>query len=353
MVPVGAYAPVFRSGDAYKAVGEIVQRSLYTDLSAAFPPNGSMVTFATSFPANFYLTGIAFGAGLFVAVGFNSGSTATTSAVCYTSPDGITWAQRKMPSSEFWRCVAYGGGKFIALASNNAVGAYSTDGINWTATTTPVVATYSSAAYGGGIWVAVATGSNVAISSPDGINWTQRALPSVSSWAAVIYANGVFLAVSSSGTASATSTNATAWTARTIPVPFNQVTYAYSLFVAAPTGTAGAIYTSADAITWTLRTAPAAYMFTNVSFGNGVLIAATNPSALVSVSYNGIDWSTARAVTARGDSLSAYGGGINLMMYNGTSASGGAAGFVAYAENLTDSNYLYLSGTAGQFIRVK
>ncbi len=82
-----------------------------------------------------------------------------------------------MPVVADWNVITYGGGKFVALAANSAIGAYSTDGFHWTQVTLPVSSNWSGIAYGADKFVA--TGDNrVSMYSADGISWTQTALPS-------------------------------------------------------------------------------------------------------------------------------------------------------------------------------
>lgn len=365
MVPIGGVAQVLRSGDAYKAVGELVKRSDYPALSTAFPRNGSLNSVAGAFSGGFHVNGIAYGnpsgtGGVFVAVGYTQGSgTPIPTTDYWLSGDGVNWSKRKLPSSQIWAGVGYGNGKFVALASDGAVGAYSTDGYNWIATTLPSTAGWASPVYGAGVWVTVstATGTTSALSSVDGITWTARTLPTSTNWKGIAFGNGVFIAWSAGLTSAATSTNGTSWTARTLPVSFTSVTYAagsISLYIGLPSSN-GVIYTSPDAVTWTARTAPGEANYGVACYGDGVIVAYASPNK-VTTSYDGINWSYLKltATTATAVSYSVYGDGRMLAMFNGSVDNTSAASCaVIYAENLVDSTYLYLSGTAGQFIRVK
>lgn len=99
------------------------------------------------------VTGLTFGAGLFVVV--QSLGTNRLS----TSIDGATWTGYPIPANS-WRSVTYGNGLFVAVSSSgtNRV-VYSNDGITWTApsapSTTPPSMAWISVAYGGGKFVAV------------------------------------------------------------------------------------------------------------------------------------------------------------------------------------------------------
>ena len=82
-----------------------------------------------------------------------------------TASKGMEWTAATLPSNKRWASVAYGGGVFVAVGNGTA--AYSTDGgKTWTAATLPSIASWFSVTYGGGVFVAVAYGStNAALSS--------------------------------------------------------------------------------------------------------------------------------------------------------------------------------------------
>ena len=75
---------------------------------------------------------------------------------------GVDWWITTLPESANWYSVAYGNGKFVAVASGSNKAACSTDGIAWTSVTLPSSANWRSVAYGNGKFVAVASGSNKA-----------------------------------------------------------------------------------------------------------------------------------------------------------------------------------------------
>jgi hypothetical protein len=70
--------------------------------------NGSLLTPPSSAP---YWRGVAYGGGVFVAV--------SPSNVAATSPDGITWTQRTLPSTQTWQAVAYGDGTFVVVSEGD------------------------------------------------------------------------------------------------------------------------------------------------------------------------------------------------------------------------------------------
>ena len=73
---------------------------------------------------------IAFGAGLVVAVG-HSYDRSPNVGVIATTPDGITWTERRRSGGQF-RTVVYGNGLFVAASEQSDLVATSPDGITWT-----------------------------------------------------------------------------------------------------------------------------------------------------------------------------------------------------------------------------
>ena len=137
----------------------------------ATSPTGATWTQRSS-GASAILAGVAFGAGLFVAVG--------ASASCWTSPDGISWTMRNnaMPANVGWSCVFYLNNQFIATSPSNL--ATSPDGLTWTQRATSIGG-------GGGMMaydpihnyvVMVNTGPNYYISKDGGLTWlAAQAIP--------------------------------------------------------------------------------------------------------------------------------------------------------------------------------
>lgn len=241
---------------------------------------------------------VAYGAGLFVALG--------TAGGCSSSPDGITWTTRTMPSASSWTSVTFGGGLFVALVDGSTTAASSPDGITWTARTMVSAAAWTAVTYGGGLFVAVARGGTSAASSSDGITWTARTLPTNQNWLAVFYGNGTFVAVGPSlantaTTAAASSSDGTTWTAQTMSssLPWYNVTYGGGLFFATAGAASGA--SSPDGATWTTRTMPSDQSWTSVAYGDGTFLAITgansSPNNVAATSPDGINW-TARTLSA-------------------------------------------------------
>jgi hypothetical protein len=98
---------------------------------------------------------------LFVAIGYGS-------SVAATSPDGITWTQRTLPTNVYWFSITYGNGLFVAVANGSAIAATASLAINSNGTAIGAVQIYDSIVFGSTLVVAGANGS---YASWDGSNW--------------------------------------------------------------------------------------------------------------------------------------------------------------------------------------
>jgi hypothetical protein len=134
--------------------------------------SGATFTARTSGFSTDYINDIAFGAGIFVAVGAAGKIT--------TSTDGITWTARTAGvASNSLEAVTYENSTFVAVGAGASGGTggitTSTDGITWTKRTTPGTSatTLYSVAYGNGYWVAVGSiSTNAGYYSTNLSTWT-------------------------------------------------------------------------------------------------------------------------------------------------------------------------------------
>ncbi|MDN4056344.1 hypothetical protein QPK32_25075 [Massilia sp. YIM B02763] len=358
-VPIGGISPVFRSGDAYKAVGEVVSRSAYPELSAAFPRNGILV--ANKLNVDITATGgwnsIEYGNGSYVMVGGTSTSTTNIGAQSY---DGRTWLQTALPALGNWISVKWGNGTFVAVSSEGYL-ATSKDGITWTYRGTVGVTGIRSMGFGDGKFVLVRDASgNMCYTSVDGVNWTRRTLPETTTWGAVVYGGGTWLAVARDGTAAATSPDAINWTARTLPAatPSGTVTTVYGLgqFMVAASGSTGyTLSTSPDGINWTPRNIGsnmngAVY---GAAYGDGTIVLGLSSSSWGSysiTSHDGVTFRMRKSGQLYGNL--AYGAG-QFVCADGGNSTVTLVSIENYANSTVPSDYMYISGAAGQFVRVK
>src|SRR5690606_31022384 len=107
---------------------------------------------------------VVYAKGTFVAVGDGE---------VMTSPDGVVWTSRSAAEANNWWGLAYGNGKFVAVASDGTNRVMtSSDGATWTNSTTPLSRTWNGVAYGNGLFVTTAYSNNTIMTSPDGATWT-------------------------------------------------------------------------------------------------------------------------------------------------------------------------------------
>lgn len=164
---------------------------------------------------------LAFGNGKYVAL-------AQSGDILYSSDNGGSWQQTSIPSpSSTWRDLIFADGKFVASASTTAgagATAYSTDGITWTRSIFTTAGNWNSIAYGNNTFV-IPNGQSIGgvfrsvLTSTDGISWTNSATgvfnPSAN---AIAFGNNRFVIVGSSlDNRSAYSSNGTTWTDESFP----------------------------------------------------------------------------------------------------------------------------------------
>lgn len=220
------------------------------------------------------LTGVAYGAGMFVTVG--------RQGTILNSTDGINWVLQVSGSSANIDSVAYGNNLFIALTTGNNHLA-STNGVNWT----PHQSYYMrKITFGDGAFWALGTLGGLYMSS-DGIVWSFR--PVILSGPAGEYSGiavhkGTYVIVGVNEAPGITlppacekiwrSANGTNWIqARNGPCDsmFLGITYGNNYFMAV--GPQGSIYSSPDGFIWTERKTGAADCFTSIVYGNNTFVA--------------------------------------------------------------------------------
>jgi hypothetical protein len=247
--------------------------------------------------------GIAVGKEKFVALAASTGKRAVYSA------NGINWEWTSMPFDASWQDLAFGGsvrtdpgdpaktGRFAAVASYSNRAAYSDDGITWTETEMPGGASWRSVAYGNGRFTAIATnGSNTAAWSSDGVIWNTAELPAALDWSAVAYGNGKFAAVALKSARAAYSNDGGAtWTLTDISAAnadWQDVTFGgpggIGVFVALAAGKAAY---SGDGENWTEVTANLdGENWHSVTYGNGKFVALASGSDKTASSSDGVNW---------------------------------------------------------------
>ena len=144
---------------------------------------------------------ITYGAGVFCAIGGTVSS--------FTAADPTKWYTGATLPSKTWAGVAYGNGRFVALASDGTIyytvnwqtsawtsGPYAANNTWTAAVNNPVyangVTSWSKIRYGQGLFIAISNTQAVA-TSPDGLNWTYYAtgMSSSSNWNGLVFGNPI------------------------------------------------------------------------------------------------------------------------------------------------------------------
>lgn len=194
------------------------------------------------------LNAIAYGAGLYVAVG--------EEGAIVTSPDAITWTARSSGTTESLRSVAYAAGSFVAVGSKSDPEQEGTlltspDGITWTARSSGTTVFLSGVAHGAGRFVA-SGGSGRTVTSTNGTDWTAQNSITNNFLQGVIFGNGNFVAFGAAG-ARFRSTDGLVWTpiATSSSDYINAMSYFRGKYY--QTGQNGRLFYSPNLSTWTFH----------------------------------------------------------------------------------------------------
>lgn len=228
----------------------------------------------------------------------DGGRELTANFLKYKFIAGRDWHAATLPKSGSWYGIAYGDGVFVAVGASSAV-AYSQDkGATWQSAVFPGSYNGYGVGYGNGVFVSVVNNSNRAAYSTDGgKTWTLTTLPSTGHWSKVLYADGVFLATSSEGLAYSED-NGKTWKACSYPSALGdvgKVAYGDGIWVSIGTGRTTPIYSEDKGKTWkpSSTTVPGESWY-NVFYANGVFIAIALSSDIALYSTDGgKTWNTA------------------------------------------------------------
>ena len=151
------------------------------------------------------LFGIAYGNGIFVAVGFDY---FLGTGTVLTSPDAVTWAPQTSGTTSALFGVGSANGLFVAVGNNGTI-LTSLDGVTWTPQTSNTVEFLSTVTFGSGKIVVVGDQGTI-VTSPDGLNWTPQTSGTNSFLWGVASQMGQTVAVGANGTI-LTSSDGTSW----------------------------------------------------------------------------------------------------------------------------------------------
>jgi hypothetical protein len=229
----------------------------------------------------FYLTGIAYGNGVFVAVG--SG----TVNFAYSVDNGLTWTGlASVFYGSTWYSVAFGNGVFVAVG--NPYQAYSTDnGLTWNYSST-LSGNRTGVVYGNGVFVVVGTDTQ-AYSVDNGLIWTSVVSPITGSWRSVAFGNGVFVMVGTDTQAYSTD-NGLTWTSVVSPITGSWSSIAFGNGIFVMVGTDILAYSTDNGLTWTSVVSPLTGYWSSIAFGNGVFVASSTDTPKIYSNDNGLTW---------------------------------------------------------------
>jgi hypothetical protein len=223
----------------------------------AWTPRTSPVPFAN-------LNSVAFGNGLFVAVG-DSGTLLTSSA-------GVNWISNGPIALNHLRGVAFGNDLFVAVGDAGTIRT-SNDAVIWNQGISGTASDLFGVIHGGGRFVSVGS-LGVFVTSVNGSSWAPGATGASFDLNGIAHGKGIFVAVGNGGTVF-TSSNGTAWTNRTSTSgttgDLQGVAVGNGPFVTV--GNTGTIRTSSDGVTWTQRTSGVGLNLNGIAYGEGTYIA--------------------------------------------------------------------------------
>ncbi len=278
---VGAYGITFSSVPKALTVPVQVQLSQTQYGSAATDTNDS-------------LQAVVYGAGQFVALGRDSGTS-------FFSPSGTQWLQGGAGLSDnYYDGVVYGDGLYVAMDSNGGIFT-SPDGSAWTRVA-GLQTSLNGLAYGNGVFVAVGAQGAVFTSS-NAKQWIAQTPAASDNLEAVIFDGNNFVSVGSAGDVW-TSAKGVTWQsggveANGLSYPLLAIAYNGVRYVAV--GDSGLIFTSSDATPSSSWTQPTNYVVTyhslaGVAWGAGQFIAVGSEGWMVT-SPDGINWTAHNSTT--------------------------------------------------------
>ncbi|PQJ97192.1 InlB B-repeat-containing protein [Chromatium okenii] len=241
---------------------------------------GSSWQSITPAPTTNDLYSVAYGNGLFVAVG--------DTGVILNSTDGISWTTPTSVTGNMLNRVIWGGGQFVAVGESGTV-LTSTNGSSWQVRRSSGV-DLNDVTWGGNQFVAVGDSGTI-LTSSDGVTWTTRTSGTPNPLMGMTWSGSQFVAVGYSGTI-LTSSDGMTWTVRSSGTAdaLGDVIWSGSQFVAV--GGTGTILTSPDGVTWTARTSGAGgfWLFGVTWNGNQFVVLVFDGAGTILTSPNGINW---------------------------------------------------------------
>jgi len=286
--------------------------------------------------------------GLRIIIGDIFYTTGSTTAV-FTPTVAATWTTRTLPVGATWACMAYGGGRYVAIALSGAV-AISTNGTTWTSGTSITARTWGGIAWNGTVFCAVAQDSSFTAVSSDGLTWDQSGQVSAFATYSVASNGVIFVCEGSAGSSTQnvlTSPDGITWTTRVGVLPASRgwryLGYNGTVFILTDPNPGGAAATSFDGITWTARTlSTTATSRGGLAAGGGIIVSIPISSSIASYSLdNGVTWANCTlSFSAVSETRAAYNGSV-FVITTTTGAASLSANGIDWAATTLFSPGLY------------
>jgi hypothetical protein len=159
---------------------------------------------------NTVVNGVASGNGMFVAIAIETGSSGVATSRSLVSIDGVQWIVSGTIAESWMYDIAFGNGIFVAVGGSRIMA--SDDGATWVETPVPGVQALQAVGFHLGQFIAVGDRGTI-LTSPDGLEWTAR-VSGTTALLTGIAAGGGQLAVAGSAGTVLTSHNAVDWVSR-------------------------------------------------------------------------------------------------------------------------------------------
>jgi hypothetical protein len=243
-------------------------------------------TLRTGSPQSSGLTRVAYGAGIYVAVG-NDG----LHGIIQTSRDSKTWKTVRKVAYHL-EGASYEGGRFFAVGTYGTV-LQSVDAETWEEQSLGDGVAFYDVTYGQGVWVLTGY-PGVIFSSTNCSNWTVRKDTSdepqriAEVFPAATYGDGLFVVAAETGSI-LTSSDGIKWERHMLGVPVNflDAFFAENSFVVVSRN--GGVLTSADGREWSVRSSGTIFHLQAITYHNGEFIAVGEKGIFIT-SPDGVEW---------------------------------------------------------------
>jgi len=322
------------SGSLYVAVGWS-----YTDVGSDVLTSTDGITWTrrtTGKDSPYHLHRIAWGNGLFVAVGEQK--------EILTSTNGIVWQVRQSPVQTYFTKIIWTGTEFLAIGGQGVV-IKSPDGMNWVSS--PETLNASDV-----IWVNdryLLLGNGFVYTSTDGLHWIVAASGLDTSLMSIAWSGNRFVAVGSAGKIFS-SNDGTTWNDHSLPTPlgWSKVIWADNQFVAF--GWRGTIHVSLDGTTWTERRINAPEIADVIRSGSSYV--AVGEFGNIATSTDGVDWVARTIVPSLGAVVATNNGFLAVGGYGNVASSTDGKVWSRVPTNIVDHHLYDVVWSGSQFVGV-